>query len=394
MSQIPLFNSFFIAGFECSTHRPRRSVRLDLIAATGHDRFATADYLRLREYALLTARDGIRWHLIEQSHGRYDFSSVLPMVRAAHDAGIQIIWDLCHYGWPDSLDIFAPEFVSRYAGLARAFAQLLASESDAVPFFAPINEISFFAWAGGTVGYFNPFAEGRGDELKAQLICAAIAAMDAIWEVSPTARFVHTDPVIHVAADHQRPADREEAAAYTRAQFAAWDMLCGRQAPHLGGQMKYLDIIGVNYYPHNQWVCGQLPFNPAYALDRHDPRYRPFRHILTEVYQRYQRPIFVAETGSDSEDWPDWLRYICDEVQASQAAGVPVGGICLYPIVNFPWWDDDHIHKGLWDYADERGERLIFQPLADELYRQQVVRLSSPDKLKHRDIEEGWDAAI
>jgi hypothetical protein len=53
---------------------------------------------------------------------------------------------------------------------------------------------------------------------------------------------------------------------------------------------------------------------------------------------------------------------------------VAVEGICLYPIVNSPWWDDDyHLHNGLWDYADDMGERPIYAPLAEELRRQQLT---------------------
>jgi hypothetical protein len=62
-----LFKSLLIGGFACSTHysRPRR--RLDQLAATGHDRFATADYARLRELGIYTVREGIRWHRIEMT---------------------------------------------------------------------------------------------------------------------------------------------------------------------------------------------------------------------------------------------------------------------------------------------------------------------------------------
>ena len=31
------------------------------------------------------ARDGVRWHLVEAAPGRYDWSSVLPQMRAARD---------------------------------------------------------------------------------------------------------------------------------------------------------------------------------------------------------------------------------------------------------------------------------------------------------------------
>ena len=35
--------------------------------------------------------------------------------------------------------------------------------------------------------------------------------------------------------------------------FEAWDMLSGRVQPELGGDERYLDVIGVNYYDRNQW---------------------------------------------------------------------------------------------------------------------------------------------
>src|SRR5437868_6280808 len=106
-----LFRSFFMGGFECSTHKRPNGVRLDLIAATHHDRFCGEDYRRLTEQGMLSAREGLRWHLIESHAGQYDFSSALPMVRASTEKGVQVLWDLCHYGWPDHLDVFKPEFV-------------------------------------------------------------------------------------------------------------------------------------------------------------------------------------------------------------------------------------------------------------------------------------------
>jgi hypothetical protein len=53
-----LFQSFFIGGFECATHRRQDGRRLDLIAATHHDVKAAADYRRLAEHGIRTVRDG------------------------------------------------------------------------------------------------------------------------------------------------------------------------------------------------------------------------------------------------------------------------------------------------------------------------------------------------
>jgi len=371
-----LFQSFFSGGFECSCHRPHHGRRLDLLAATGHDRHAVADYARLRESGLFGARDGIRWHLVERTPGRYDWASAAPLVRAARDADVAVIWDLCHYGWPDWLDIFSPNFPDRFARFAGGFARLLREETDTIPLISPINEISFFAWAGGDVAYINPLARGRGGELKAQLVRAAIAASEAVWAVWPGARLVHADPVVHVVAAEMTPETVAAAARETAAQYEAWDMLCGRSSPALGGAEKYLDVVGVNYYPHNQWwLHPNVGFNPEFAIPRGHPHYRPFREILAEVHARYGRPLLIAETGAGDEERPHWLRYVGEETRAALAAGVPLEGICLYPIVNFPWWDDErHLDNGLWDYPpDESGVRAVYQPLADELRRQQYL---------------------
>src|SRR4051812_24896150 len=101
-----VLNSFFAGGFECSTHVRHSGERLDLIAATQHDTFALPDYLRLQSQGLRVAREGVRWHLVEATRGRYDFSSVLPIIRAARATGTQVMWDLCHFGWPEHLDLF------------------------------------------------------------------------------------------------------------------------------------------------------------------------------------------------------------------------------------------------------------------------------------------------
>src|SRR5689334_8436786 len=174
MTNTALFNSFFIGGFECSTHRLPTGRRLDLVRSTRHDELAARDYRLLQQYGILTARDGLRWHLIERAPRTYDFSTAIPMFEAARETGMQVVWDLWHYGWPDDIDIFSAAFVDRFAAFAREAIRCLSDYTDA-PLVSPINEISFFSWAGGEGGIFNPFAKRRGDEMKRQLVRATIA---------------------------------------------------------------------------------------------------------------------------------------------------------------------------------------------------------------------------
>ena len=92
--------STFPGGFECSTHRRGGGRNLDLIAATVHDGAAARAYRLLRAHGVATVRDGPRWHLIETQPGRYDWSSLDPMLDAAAAAGTKVIRDLLHHGWP------------------------------------------------------------------------------------------------------------------------------------------------------------------------------------------------------------------------------------------------------------------------------------------------------
>ncbi len=369
--QRPFLPSFFAAGFECSTFRRRAGQRMDFIAATRHDDLALQDYLRLQREGIRVAREGVRWHLVEPVPRHYDFSSVLSIVQAARTTGTQVIWDLCHFGWPDHVELFQPAFVSSLARYGRAFAQWLAQEMDGPGFFVPINEISFFSWAAGDEGSMHPFVTGRGFELKTQLVRAALATMDAIWSVLPRSRFVHVDPIIHVVASPRHPEEQADADAYRRSQFQAWDMLAGTLWPELGGHPRYLDIIGVNFYPHNQWFYNLNKFRRVRKftpIPRHHALYRPFGQMLAEVCERYQRPVLVAETGAEDRLRPRWLRYVCQEVEAARCQDLPIHGICLYPILNHPGWiDDRHCRNGLWDYPDPQGHRKIYQPLAAEV---------------------------
>lgn len=358
-----MFESFLMGGFECSSHLNPFRRRVDVTEWTNHDQFAECDYLRLLDFGFKTVRDGIRWHLIERKPFEYDFSSAVNQIRAARKTGIQVIWDLFHYGFPHDLDIFSKDFVVRFAAFSKAFAEFLLAEDGRIPFICPVNEISFFAWAAGHVGWFHPYRRGAGDELKRQLARATIAAIDEIRKLAPAARFVQAEPAIEVSTVSKNPRLITEAKIFRESQFQAFDMLTGKIEPDLGGGEKYLDIIGVNFYPQNQW---RHPSGRRILLGHKN--FRPFNEILSEIHRRYGRPLIVSETGCEDEMRPVWFRYIFEQAQIAKNEGVPIHGICLYPIYNHPGWDDErHCRNGLWDYGDERGEREIYQPLADEI---------------------------
>jgi len=368
-----IFKSFWMGGFESACHVNAAGHRLDMLAATQHDRFVVEDYRNLKAMRLETARDTVRWHRVEVAPAEYDFSSVDPYIDAANDAGVEIVWDLLHYGWPDDLDVHAPRFVDRFAAFCGATAQHLRGRIPGTRFYTPINELSFLAWAAGEVGWFFPFDRHRGGELKRQLVRAWIAGVDAIRHVDPAARIVSVEPLIHTVPSPG--SDPALAVGQNNSQWEAWDMIAGRVSPELGGAERYLDVIGVNFYHDNQWeVPGGAKIH--WHIVPRDPRWVPFSRLLHGASTRYGRPIVIGETSHVGSGRAAWIRELTDEVIIAVQNGVPLEGICLYPIIDrFEWNDPSHWHNsGLWDFSIEDGvfHRVLNAEYAAELSRSQL----------------------
>lgn len=363
-----VFRTFWQGGFECSTQRRRDGHRVDVQAANGHDAAAEADFTQLAGLGFRTCRSGLRWHKIEPQPGAFDFADFRAAVRAAQKTGTQVIWDVLHYGYPDDIDPWQPAFVDRFARFARRAAQTLRDMTDEVPFWCPVNEISFFSWGGGDVGYLNPFGHGRGLELKVQLARAAIAASHALREVDPRARLVACEPLISIRADSGHPHALHAAHRHHQAQFEACDFLMGRAWPQLGGSPDLVDVVGLNFYPPNQWILGQGPLHSSH------PFYRPLGDLLTQAYARYGKPVFLAETGDEADARASWFSAVAKEVMRARSRGVPVEGVCLYPVADHIGWDDERIcPNGLLGHIPMPGGRRVHAPLAQALSRAQLA---------------------
>lgn len=365
--------SFFMAGFECSTQRRKDGVRLDLIKATGHDTHAFADYRRCAELGITGIRDGLRWHLIGSDPAGYQWDCWLPMLDAAEDAGVQVIWDLYHYGSPDHLTPGTRDFEKAFADYAAAAVRLHRERTGRPAMICPVNEISFFAWAVET-GYFPPVAVEDGS-IKQHLVRCWLAAVDAIRAVDPDVRFIGAEPLIHVAPRDHSPQEMIDADNYRRAQFEAYDMITGGIQPELGGRPDAIDLIGLNFYPHNQWYY----HGPTIPMGHHE--YRPLADMLVEVAARYAKPIFIAETGAEGSGRPAWFHYVCDETRAAMARGARVEAVCLYPVTAYPGWDNSrHAEVGLFTSILADGSRALNVPLYDELERQRgLFGLATPE---------------
>jgi len=334
-------------------------------------------------------REGIRWAHIEKTPYHYDFSTVQTMLDAGRRHGIQQVWDLCHFGYPDDLTPLHPLFAGRFAALCRAFVDFYRGQRpDDVLVVTPINEVSFISWLGGDARGTSPYSNHNGWQVKYELMRAYIEGAHALRAADPGIRLLTTEPLVSIVPPLGAPARETRAARDAHVnQFQATDILSGRLCPELGGHAGLLDIVGFNYYYDNQWQP-----NPYQQLGWHDdvpdPRWRPLRQLLREAYQRYQRPFALTETSHPGVDRPVWLRMIGEECAAVLAEGLPLWGACLYPIVDRPDWDhlDQWHQSGLWDADLSRPgpARVLHQPSADALRGAQAVVAAAPVPVPRR----------
>ena len=370
-----MFRSFFLAGFEGSTGYNRHGHWFDQVVATGHDRTVDEDYRLLAELGIHAARETIRWPLVDLGNGRYDFSTVEPFVEAARRHGVEVIWDLFHYGYPQGLDLWSEEFPRRFADYCYAVGRYIARRTHGICAFTPVNEPSFMAYAAGEAGLFAPHVTGRGWDLKVALTRAAIKGINALWAACPGARIVNVDPLCRVTCPPGRPDLEEEANDFNeRLVFQSWDMLCGRLLPELGGSRAHLDVVGINYYWTNQWEWGGAsgPNGVIPPLADDDLRRLPLRDLVRSVWNRYGDEIMITETSHIGDHRSRWLHEVAQESEALLRDGIPLRGVCLYPILGMPEWHDPDIWTpmGLWDpvcHRDPCGERLICEPMLEAL---------------------------
>ncbi|RIL06142.1 MAG: glycoside hydrolase [Proteobacteria bacterium] len=362
-----MFASFFLAGFEGTTAVNRHGEWIDQIAATQHDRFADDDYRLLREVGIAAARDAVRWPLVDRA-GRYDWSSLDPLLGAARRHGVDVVWDLFHFGYPAGADPFADGFAERFAEYCWAAGRHVARETPGRCWFTPVNEPSYFAWAAGDAGLFAPHQRGAGYDLKKQLARAAIAGIDALRSACPQAGIVNVDAICRVTAPPGDAALQRAADDFNEhVVFQSYDMLAGRLHPELGGSREHLGAIGINYYWTNQWDLAQ----PGVPLLDTDPRHVPLREIVRNVWKRYGGDVLVTETSHVGELRPGWLRAVAEEAEALLRERVPLRGVCLYPILGMPEWHERGVwaRMGLWDLVPQSPTlaRLPYAPMLEAL---------------------------
>jgi hypothetical protein len=372
------FRSFWMGGYECTDKLNAFGNRVDFLTITGHLRMIEEDYENLSLFNIKTVREGIRWSQVEKTAYQYDWSSVEKMMRSGKAHGIQQVWDICHFGFPDDLTPLHPMFARRFAALCKAFVRFFRSiDQQSVIVVTPINEVSFLSWLGGDVCGTSPYCRNYGWVVKYALMRAYIEGIEALKSEDSSVRIMPTEPLVNLVPPLNATAEEiTHAETIHIAQFQVLDILSGRICPELRGRPEYLDILGCNFYYNNQWVTSNYEFLP-WQNELNDPRWLPLNNLIMQLHERYDCPVVLSETSHPGEDRPKWIEFITRECNILLEKNIPLWGVCWYPVIDRPDWD--HLspwHKaGLWDVVeDEHGvmKRILDRPSAKAMQQAQA----------------------
>ena len=302
-------------------------------------------------------RYGITWPEVETSPGRYDWSRVDKVVEECSRLGLEPIWDLVHFGVPAYLQdgYLDAAFPAAFAAYAEAFAKRYSGIVSKV---TPWNEpyISTYFRAGW--GIWPPYLKGREGfaTLFAPLITALHDGIGRMRAVAPTMQVWLND-----GADSfhpVRPAVAAEAAFRTLQRYAPFDVLLGLAVPgnethdwlvaagfprdtleRLAQAPVHIDVLGLDYYPDTEHDFDVDANGRTHIVKATNPS--GLAATALAYHQRYQRPLFVAESstsGTDAERRA-WLDWNVAEIAKARAQGVDVLGYTWWPLFDHIDWN-------------------------------------------------------
>jgi hypothetical protein len=299
----------------------------------------------LAEIGCVGIRDAARWYVTHPAPHTFDWTWLDRVVAAAEKYNLKLYLDLWHYGYPDWLDLMAPDAPDHFAEFAREIARRYPTMTH----WCIANEPSVLIDWGGRTGRWRPFLRGPKNEerLRLQICRCIIQASKAVLEVDPDALLILPEPW-HAWKTRPR-------LTYDK-QAEVIDTVMGKLNPELGGSPELVTIIGLNHY--------------------NDDEIPPFHILLEETVARWpDKPLWLTETSGPPHRFRqvEWFWWVIDEMLLAQLNGIDVPVLTWAPAMSmFDWIDETMQHPhGIW-VMDKDYNRVPngFMPEAIALARQ------------------------
>lgn len=253
-----------------------------------------------------TLRYPLRWHRIEPEQGRFDWRHSDEVLGTMQDQGLTPIVDLLHH---TSYPLWVGDLAT--PGFGSAFLRFVEVVSRRYPWlrgYTVCNEPFTTFLLCGQEGIWPPHLRGLSGfvRLATNVFPAVTAACRALHDLLPLAQHVHAE----AAERHtwSSAAGRRFAAMANDRRFLLTDLLVGRpidpRRPFvqevlraggedlLGVEAGHVDVLGIDYYAHNQWHW----HGPGQGTNV-SPAPLPLAQLIDEYWQRYRIPCVLGETN-------------------------------------------------------------------------------------------------
>ncbi len=394
------------AGAECTVNRVQDAYFDQLNKTRAFARLEDID--RLAELGVRALRFPVLWERVAPNGLEHaDFSWVDERLERLRQAKIRPIVGLLHHGsGPRDTDLCAPDFVERFAELARLVARRYPWVED----YTPINEPLTTARFSALYGHWYPHRRDTASFLRALLnqVEAISAAMQAIREVNPNARLIQTEDA---GFTRSTPELSHQARYENQRRWLSFDLLFGRVddvhplREHLeqhGIELERLlllealpcppAVVGLNYYltsdrfldqrlnhyPPSVWGSnGRERYADVEAVRVLGEGARSHAQVLTEAWKRYGAPVALTEVhlGCAREQQLRWFRRAWQDAEAARRAGADVKAVTLWSLYgSFDWSnlvtrETGHYEPGAYDVRAERPRETALLGLASQLAR-------------------------
>ncbi len=347
------------SGFESTRIVCADRPLVDVLELSRHLERTVEDLRLVRATGLASLRYSAPWHRIQPAEGAWDWAWMDRAMEHIRDLGIDPILDpLHHVSFPAWLTggFLDPRFEERYL----EFCVRLADRYPWVRRYTIVNEPLVTSWLCGYEGVWYPHETSARSFVRmvfatARSIARVKTALDGI---RGGVELVHADSCEEHRAAH--PGAEENVLFMNRKRFLVLDLLAGRVdrghplhaylAPHVTGEAiawfqehpTRIDVLGLNYYPHSEWLWGEDG-----AIVPH-PTPRGFAAVAAGYLERCAGTIAafaLTETNIRGEirDRCTWLKLMLLECERFAArchrAGASFRGACWYPFVDSTDWD-------------------------------------------------------
>ncbi len=354
-------------GVECTINRVG-DVYFDQFARSGHRQRVEDDLARFGDLGITTLRTAMHWEHFDATGSWRSFDR---LVQALEKHKIKPIIGLLHHGsGPRSTSLVDPEFPDKLAEYAWRLARRYPSLTD----YTPINEPQTTGRFACLYGHWYPHERSMHCYVLAlaNQIRGTVLAMEAIRNVNPGARLVHTEDGGQFFSTPQLECYRAER---EHRRWLGMDLLCGR-VEHGHPLFAFLmaqgmtekqvlwfqqnpcppAVVGLNYYvTSDRFLDHRLELYPDH-LPGGDTGCEPLVDfeavrvskrgiggvgpILRQAWERYGIPVAITEAHlcCDEEERLRWLAEIWRDASAAKKDGVDVKAVTAWALLgSFNW---------------------------------------------------------